>query len=136
VDVGHGQLDAVLRADPRVRVLEGFDARRLTVADVPGPVAAITADVSFISLPKVLPAALRLATPGAWLVALVKPQFEVGREGVGKGGIVRDPALRAEAVARVRAFLEDAGWRVAGETPSPITGGDGNQEFLIGADRP
>ena len=96
-------------------------------------VTAIVADVSFIGLALALPAALGLAAPGAWLVALVKPQFEAGREAVGKGGIVRDEAARKKAVAKVRHFIEGAGWTVVGEIASPILGGSGNQEFLIGA---
>jgi 23S rRNA (cytidine1920-2'-O)/16S rRNA (cytidine1409-2'-O)-methyltransferase len=132
VDVGHGQLAPVLRADPRLHSIEGVNARELTAAQVPAP-EWIVADVSFISLLKALPAALGLARPGATLVALVKPQFEVGPARVGKGGIVRDPAARAEAVAAVRAFLEGAGWRVLGEVPSPIAGGDGNLESLVAA---
>jgi 23S rRNA (cytidine1920-2'-O)/16S rRNA (cytidine1409-2'-O)-methyltransferase len=134
VDVGHGQLHQKLRADPRVTVLEKTDARSLDDHIVGGPVGAIVADLSFISLLKALPPALRLAAPGAWLVVLVKPQFEAGREAIGKGGIVRDEAARAEAAARVRDFIEGApGWRVIGEVPSPIPGGDGNVEILIGA---
>jgi 23S rRNA (cytidine1920-2'-O)/16S rRNA (cytidine1409-2'-O)-methyltransferase len=134
VDVGRGQLHAKLREDPRVVMLEGTDARRLdarTVGEAPG---AIVADVSFISLTKVLPAPLSLAAPRAWLVALVKPQFEVGREHVGKRGIVRDAGERARAVAEVRAFIDASpGWKVFGEIPSPIPGGSGNEEVLIGA---
>ena len=133
VDVGRGQLHAALRADPRVVSLESRDARTLTASDFSYPVKAVTADVSFISLEKALPAMLTLAAPGAWLVALVKPQFEVGRENIGKGGLVRDTTLSAAAVARIAGWLEICGWRVAGTMPSPISGGDGNQEFLIGA---
>jgi 23S rRNA (cytidine1920-2'-O)/16S rRNA (cytidine1409-2'-O)-methyltransferase len=97
-------------------------------------VGAIVADVSFISLTKALPAALGLAAPGAWLVALVKPQFEAGRGAVGKGGIVRDAQARARAAAEVRAFIDAApGWKVFAEMPSPIAGGSGNEEVLIGA---
>jgi 23S rRNA (cytidine1920-2'-O)/16S rRNA (cytidine1409-2'-O)-methyltransferase len=117
-----------------VVVLEGTDARALDAAVIDGPVGAIVADVSFISLTKALPAALRLAAPGAWLVALVKPQFEVGRDAVGKGGIVRDAQARARAVAEVRAFIDATpGWNVFAEMPSPIPGGSGNEEVLIGA---
>jgi 23S rRNA (cytidine1920-2'-O)/16S rRNA (cytidine1409-2'-O)-methyltransferase len=134
VDVGHGQLAPVLRADPRLHAIEGLNARDLTAAHVPPP-GWIVADLSFISLAKALPAALALARPGALLVALVKPQFEVGPARVGKGGIVRDPAAIAEARAGVRAFLEGAGWTVLGETESPVPGGDGNREFLIAARR-
>jgi 23S rRNA (cytidine1920-2'-O)/16S rRNA (cytidine1409-2'-O)-methyltransferase len=133
VDVGRDQLHAKLRADPRVVVLEGTDARSLDAKHVKEPAGAIVADVSFISLTLVLPPAFRLAAPGAWLVALVKPQFEAGRDAVGKGGIVRDPAKRKEAVAKVLNFIEKAGWTVIGEAPSPIKGGSGNEEILIGA---
>lgn len=134
VDVGHGQMAATLRADPRVTVLEGLNARDLAPGMVPPP-DWITADLSFIPLATALPAALALARPGAVLVALVKPQFEVGPRHVGKGGIVRDPAAVAAAVAGVRAFLEARGWPVLGETASPIPGGDGNVEYLIAARR-
>jgi 23S rRNA (cytidine1920-2'-O)/16S rRNA (cytidine1409-2'-O)-methyltransferase len=134
VDVGRDQLHAKLREDQRVVVLEGTDARSLDAGTVGEPVGAIVADVSFISLTKALPAALRLAAPGAWLVALVKPQFEAGREAVGKGGIVRDAQARARAVAEVRAFIDATpGWKVFAEMPSPIPGGSGNEEVLVGA---
>jgi 23S rRNA (cytidine1920-2'-O)/16S rRNA (cytidine1409-2'-O)-methyltransferase len=135
VDVGHGQLAPALRADPRVHAIEGLNARDLTSAHVPPP-DWIVADLSFISLAKALPPALALARPSATLVALVKPQFEVGPAAVGKGGIVRDPAVIAAARAGVRGFLEGAGWAILGETESPIRGGDGNAEFLIAARRP
>lgn len=134
VDVGQGQLHAKLRLDPRVVALERTDARTIASQEFDGPVGAIVADVSFISLTKVLPAALALAAPGAWLVALVKPQFEAGLEAVGKGGVVRDEMARAEAVAKVEAFVNATpGWRVFAEMPSPIQGGSGNEEVLIGA---
>jgi len=134
VDVGHGQLHASLRDNPRVVSFEGCDVRSLTRALVPEPVAAIVADVSFISLTKALAPALALAAPGAWLVALVKPQFEVGRGGVGKGGIVREPAARQQAVDTVSAWLSaQENWRIAGVVPSPIKGGSGNEEYLLGA---
>jgi 23S rRNA (cytidine1920-2'-O)/16S rRNA (cytidine1409-2'-O)-methyltransferase len=134
VDVGKGQLNAILKDDPRVRALEDTDARKLTSALVPEPVTAITADVSFISSTKALPAALKLAAPGCWLVALIKPQFEAGPQAVGKGGVVRDETVRQGAVESVRDWLESQpGWKVAGVIESPITGGDGNIEFLIGA---
>jgi 23S rRNA (cytidine1920-2'-O)/16S rRNA (cytidine1409-2'-O)-methyltransferase len=117
-----------------VVVLEGTDARALDAEVIDGPVGAIVADVSFISLTKALPAALSLAAPSAWLVALVKPQFEAGREAVGKGGIVRDAEARARAVAEVRAFINASpGWKVFAEMLSPIAGGSGNEEVLIGA---
>ena len=134
VDVGHGQLHASLRDDPRVVSFEGCDARLLTRTLIPEPVAAIVADVSFISLTKALSPALALAKPGAWLVALIKPQFEVGRGGVGKGGIVREAAARQQAVDTVTAWLSaQSGWRIAGVVPSPIKGGSGNEEYLLGA---
>jgi 23S rRNA (cytidine1920-2'-O)/16S rRNA (cytidine1409-2'-O)-methyltransferase len=134
VDVGRDQLHPRLKADPRVISLEAQDARALTGRDVTMPVSAIVADVSFISLEKVLPAALALATAGTWLVALVKPQFEAGREAIGKGGIVRDAAVRDAQAAKVAAWLAgQPGWQVVGIMPSPIDGGSGNQEFLLGA---
>jgi 23S rRNA (cytidine1920-2'-O)/16S rRNA (cytidine1409-2'-O)-methyltransferase len=132
IDVGHGQLAPALRADRRVHAIERLNARDLGPGHVPPP-DWIVADLSFISLAKALPPALKLARADAILVALVKPQFEVGPERVGKGGIVRDPALRAGAAARVRAFLEAEGWAVLGETASPIAGGDGNLEALVAA---
>ncbi len=135
VDVGHGQLAPALRADPRLHAIEGLNARALTAAHVPPP-GWIVADLSFISLAKALPPALELARPGAVLVALVKPQFEVGPAQVGKGGIVRDPAAHEAVRASVRRFLQASGWTVLGETESPITGGDGNAEFLIAARKP
>ena len=134
VDVGHAQLAPSLRADPRVRVLEGVNVRHLSAGQVPQP-AWIVADLSFISLAKALPAALALAGPEAVLVALVKPQFEVGPGLVGKGGIVRDEEAIAAAVAGVRSYLQGAGWTIVGETESPILGGDGNREFLLAARR-
>jgi 23S rRNA (cytidine1920-2'-O)/16S rRNA (cytidine1409-2'-O)-methyltransferase len=133
VDVGRGQLHAKLRANPRVIALEGTDARALDRTVIREEVSAIVADVSFIGLPLALPAALGLAAPGAWLVALVKPQFEAGRAAVGKGGIVRSKADRLRAVAKVRAFIAAADWTVVGEIASPILGGSGNEEFLLGA---
>jgi 23S rRNA (cytidine1920-2'-O)/16S rRNA (cytidine1409-2'-O)-methyltransferase len=136
VDVGHGQLHARLAEDPRVVSLERCDARSLDRTRIPEPVGAIVADVSFISLTKALPAALALAAKPAWLVALVKPQFEAGRAAVGRGGIVRDAAARARAVALVQDWVAaQAGWQISGVIPSPIAGGSGNQEFLLGAAR-
>ena len=129
-DVGHGQLHASLKADPRVVSLEGLDARRLTRETVPEPVGAITADVSFISLIKALGPALELAAPGAFLVALVKPQFEVGPERIGKGGIVRDAEARDSALQSVTAWLAaQPGWRVAGAIPSPSKAGRATSNF-------
>lgn len=136
VDVGHGQLAWSLRQDPRVVVLERTNARHLTAAQVPEPVDLLVCDASFIGLETVLPAPLALCRPGAGLVALIKPQFEVGPGEVGKGGVVRDPALRAAACDRIAAWLAtQPGWRVLGVTESPITGPEGNVEFLIGGRR-
>lgn len=133
-DVGTGQLHPEIAADARVVDLQGTDARRLARALVPEPVTAIVADVSFISLLKALPAALALAAPAAWAVALVKPQFEAGREHVGKGGIVKSEAAREAALAGVVGFFEaQPGWHVAGTMPSPIEGQSGNREYLLGA---
>jgi 23S rRNA (cytidine1920-2'-O)/16S rRNA (cytidine1409-2'-O)-methyltransferase len=133
VDVGRGQLHPSLAADPRVIDLQGCDARALTAALVPGAPELLVSDVSFIGLEKALPAALALAAPDAELVALVKPQFEVGPERVGKGGLVKDEAARAAALAGVERFLEASGWTVEARADSPILGGDGNREFLLWA---
>jgi len=134
VDVGHGQLHPDLAGHPRVLSLEGRDARTLDRRAVPDPVGAIVADVSFISLTKALPAALALAQRQAWLVALIKPQFEAGRGAIGKGGIVRDAAQRQRAIELVSDWLSgQAQWRVLDVIPAPIRGGSGNQEFLLGA---
>lgn len=135
VDVGHGQLAAELRSDPRLHLLEGLNARALTAEHVPAP-AFVVADLSFISLTLALPPALGLAQPGAALVALVKPQFEVGQARIGKGGIVRDPAAWSDAVSGVKATIAAASWRVIGDCESPIDGGDGNREFLVAARKP
>jgi 23S rRNA (cytidine1920-2'-O)/16S rRNA (cytidine1409-2'-O)-methyltransferase len=136
VDVGRGQLDWKLRQDARVVVLEGVNARQLSSKEVPEEVAFISCDVSFISLEKVLPAVLALAAPGAWLVALIKPQFEVGKGRVGKGGVVREPELHKEVCERIETFVAaQAGWKVLGITESPILGPAGNKEFLIAARR-
>ncbi|WP_123694710.1 TlyA family RNA methyltransferase [Allostella humosa] len=132
VDVGHGQLAWKLRGDPRVVVLERVNARHLTTETIPEPIDLVVCDASFIGLETVLPTPLSLTGPGARLVALIKPQFEVGRGRVGKGGIVRDPALHEEVCLRIRAWLESLpGWTVLGVTQSPIHGADGNVEFLI-----
>lgn len=136
IDVGTGQLHPKVAGNPRVVSHEGQDARALDATVVPEPPQAIVADVSFVSLTKVLGPALSLAAPGAWLVALVKPQFEAGREEIGRGGIVRETAARERAVEAVRAWIEaQARWRVIGVTESPITGGSGNVEMLLGARR-
>jgi 23S rRNA (cytidine1920-2'-O)/16S rRNA (cytidine1409-2'-O)-methyltransferase len=134
VDAGHGQLHGRLRGDPRVAVLEGCDARALNAAIVPERAGAVVADVSFISLTKALPRALTFAAPGAWLVALVKPQFEAGPQAVGKNGLVKDESKIAAAVDGVAAWIAgQPGWRVLGVVPSPIAGGSGAREFLLGA---
>lgn len=135
VDVGHGQLHPVVGADPRVTSLEKRDARTLAAADLPAPPQVIVCDVSFISLEKILPPTLALAAPRAEAALLIKPQFEVGPEFVRKG-IVRDEAAQARACDRIRNLLENLGWRVVGLIRSPIEGGDGNREFLLGARRP
>lgn len=136
VDVGHGQLAWSLRSDPRVVVLERVNARHLTREQVPEAPGLIVCDASFIGLETVLPAPLALAAPAAGLVVLIKPQFEVGREHVGKGGIVRDPALHQEVCDRIAAWLAaQPGWSVLGVVPSPIEGADGNREFLIAGRR-
>ncbi len=133
VDVGQGQLHARLRADPRVVSLERTDARVLDRTLVPEPADLIVCDLSFIGLAKALPAALALAAPAADLVALVKPQFEVGPAGVGKGGVVKDEATRRGAVEAVATFLEASRWRVRATADSPVEGGDGNREALLWA---
>lgn len=134
VDVGHGQFHATLQTHPGVVLHERTDVRTLNAICLDHPVTAIVADVSFISLTKVLPTLVELAAPGAWLVALVKPQFEVGADAVGKGGIVKDEAARMRAVEKIATFIsERPGWTVAGIIPSPIAGGSGNVEFLLGA---
>jgi len=134
VDVGQGQLAWKLRKDERVMVMEKTNARYLDDEKIPEPVDMVVCDASFIGLRTVLPAALKLARPGATLIALIKPQFEVGKERVGKKGVVRDPALHDEVCATIRAWLDGLeGWQVLGIAESPITGPEGNKEFLIGA---
>jgi 23S rRNA (cytidine1920-2'-O)/16S rRNA (cytidine1409-2'-O)-methyltransferase len=133
VDVGTNQLAWKLRQDPRVIVHEQTNARTLGDSIVTEPVDVIVCDASFISLAKVLEAPLRLAKPGAKLVALIKPQFEAGREEVGKGGVVRDPAVHERVCTEAKAWVESQGWNVLGVTPSPITGPEGNVEFLLAA---
>jgi 23S rRNA (cytidine1920-2'-O)/16S rRNA (cytidine1409-2'-O)-methyltransferase len=135
VDVGRGQLHPSLVGDPRVVSLEGVDARDLTSAQIPERPGLIVCDVSFIGLAKALGSALDLAADDADLVALVKPQFEVGPERVGKGGVVRDDAARREALAAVERFLAGVGWAVRASAESPIAGGDGNREFLVWANK-
>jgi 23S rRNA (cytidine1920-2'-O)/16S rRNA (cytidine1409-2'-O)-methyltransferase len=135
VDVGTNQLAWKLRQDPRVVVHEQTNARALDATIVPEPVDIIVCDASFIGLAKVLVAPLKLARLGAMLVALVKPQFEAGRAEVGKGGVVRDPQVHARLCAEASAWVEGQGWRVLGIEPSPITGPEGNVEFLLGAEK-
>jgi len=135
VDVGTNQLAWKLRQDDRVVVHEQTNARTLDRIIIPEPVDIIVCDASFIGLAKVLEAPLKLARPGAKLVALIKPQFEAGREEVGKGGVVRDPVVHDRVCAQARAWVESQGWAVLGITPSPITGPEGNVEFLLGAQK-
>ena len=136
VDVGRGQLAWKLRQDSRVVVHEGVNARYLSRAEIPEPIDLVTCDASFIGLETVLPASLALTAEHAALVALIKPQFEAGPKEVGKGGVVRDPAVHRAVCKRISAWLEaQPGWRVVGITESPITGPAGNREFLIYARR-
>jgi 23S rRNA (cytidine1920-2'-O)/16S rRNA (cytidine1409-2'-O)-methyltransferase len=132
IDVGTNQLAWKLRQDPRVISMEKTNIRNITPKEVPEPVDIIVCDASFIGLRTALPAALALAAPGAHLVALIKPQFEVGKGRVGKGGIVRDPALHEEVCTTISQWLaEQPGWHVLGIVDSPIEGAEGNKEFLI-----
>jgi 23S rRNA (cytidine1920-2'-O)/16S rRNA (cytidine1409-2'-O)-methyltransferase len=135
VDVGHGQLHSKLKQDPRVTLFEGTDARKLTASIFSQSISMITCDVSFISLKLVLPALLPLAESGACLIALIKPQFEVGPAHVTKG-IVKDENARMKACEDISALLRQAGWQISGLIASPITGGDGNHEHLVGARQP
>ena len=131
VDVGHGQLAWKIRDDPRVVTFEKLNARHLSREQIPEPIALCVIDVSFISLTLILPNAFELLTPTGVIVALIKPQFELAREDVGRGGIVREPALHEKAQRKIVAFSENLGALVAGLFPSTITGTDGNQEFFI-----
>jgi 23S rRNA (cytidine1920-2'-O)/16S rRNA (cytidine1409-2'-O)-methyltransferase len=135
VDVGTNQLAWKLRQDPRVVVREQTNARSLDSSIIPEPVDIVVCDASFIGLAKVLEAPLTLAKPGAKLAALIKPQFEAGCEEVGKGGVVRDPAVHERVCGEARTWVEAQGWTVLGITPSPITGPEGNVEFLLGAEK-
>jgi 23S rRNA (cytidine1920-2'-O)/16S rRNA (cytidine1409-2'-O)-methyltransferase len=135
VDSGTNQLAWKLREDPRVTVLEQLSARLLTPEQIDRPCNWVVCDASFISLAKVLEVPLQLASTPCQLVALIKPQFEVGREEVGKGGVVRDPALHVRVCDEVQAWIEGLGWEVQGIATSPITGPQGNVEFLISARR-
>jgi 23S rRNA (cytidine1920-2'-O)/16S rRNA (cytidine1409-2'-O)-methyltransferase len=136
VDVGRGQLHRQVAGDPRVVNLEGLDARKLDAQVIPDPPELIVCDASFIGLEKALPAALGLAAPGADLIALVKPQFEVGPDWVGKGGVVKDEGARQAALDGVRGFLEATGWKVLDAVDSPVEGADGNREYLLHARAP
>lgn len=133
IDVGHGQMDEGLRANPRVTCLEGLNARNLVAADLAGEAPGfVVSDVSFISLTLALPPALGLAAPGARALLLVKPQFEAGRAAIGKGGLLKDPGEGERIAERLHAWLgEQPGWRALGHCPSPVEGSDGNREFLL-----
>ncbi|HZS46677.1 MAG TPA: TlyA family RNA methyltransferase [Blastocatellia bacterium] len=134
IDVGHNQLDWKIRQDERVTVREGVNARYLTPTDFPERTLGFdlaTIDVSFISLEKILPAVAALVRPGGTIAALIKPQFEVGKDEVGKGGIVTDPAKQEAVVERIKSFAQNLGLNVKGVIDSPILGQDGNREFLI-----
>jgi 23S rRNA (cytidine1920-2'-O)/16S rRNA (cytidine1409-2'-O)-methyltransferase len=136
VDVGYGQLDPSLRSDPRVVVLERVNIRHLPAATIPEPIDLATLDLSFISLTMVLPKILELLRPGGEIVALVKPQFEVGKGQVGKGGVVRDPRLQEAAVQKVAAAALALGLKVSPAFPSPLKGPKGNQEYFLYVIRP
>ena len=139
VDVGHEQMHARLINHPRLHVLEGVNARHLDTSHIPVPFTGLVSDVSFISLRLALPPALAMAANGAFAALLVKPQFEVGKDGIGKGGLVRDEDEGSRAAEAIAAWLDRAddpatkGWRVLNMVPSPILGGDGNKEYLLGA---
>jgi 23S rRNA (cytidine1920-2'-O)/16S rRNA (cytidine1409-2'-O)-methyltransferase len=135
IDVGTNQLAWKLRQDPRVVVHEQTNARNVDAEIVPEPVDIVVCDASFIGLAKVLEAPLKLARAGGKLVALIKPQFEAGRQEVGKGGVVRDPLVHARVCAETKDWVEEEGWNVLGIVPSPITGPEGNIEFLLGAEK-
>lgn len=138
IDVGHGQMHPRIAGDPRVTGIEGLNARHLTADDLGGrEIDFVVSDVSFISLKLALPPALNLARPGAICVALVKPQFEAGREAIGKGGLLRDADSGGRVAAELERWLvEDIGWNSFGMIPCPIAGADGNQEFLLAGQKP
>ncbi|MDL2401133.1 TlyA family RNA methyltransferase [Rhizobium mayense] len=137
IDVGHGQMHPRISADPRVTNIEGLNARNLTAEDIGEPVTLIVSDVSFISLKLALAPALAFAEPRSHCVLLVKPQFEAGREAIGKAGLLKDPSSAPTVAAELERWLiEDMGWRSLGLIPSPIAGGDGNQEFLLAGIKP
>ena len=134
VDVGHGQFAWKLRTDPRVAVHEKTNARYLTREIIPDPIEALVCDASFIGLETLLPAPLALCVPGAWAIALIKPQFEAGPANVGSRGVVRDPEIHRAVCERVQTWWASLpGWRILGITESPITGPEGNREFLLAA---
>ena len=136
IDVGHGQMHPRIQRDKRVIAKDGINARDLSPAHLPEAPSGLTIDVSFIGLQLALPPAMAMAAAGAWLVALVKPQFEVGRDWVGKGGIVRDTEAQMQALTDIKAFIgAQSRWSVIGSIESPITGGEGNKEFLIAAQK-
>ncbi len=132
VDVGYGQLDFKLRQDPRVAVMERVNARYLKPEDIGESVDISTIDVSFISLTKVIPPVSKILKPEGILIALIKPQFEVGKGEVGKGGIVREESKHEEVINKITSFLEELNFKILGVIPSPILGADGNKEFLVG----
>jgi 23S rRNA (cytidine1920-2'-O)/16S rRNA (cytidine1409-2'-O)-methyltransferase len=137
IDVGRGQMAPAVAADPRVTLIEGLNARDLAAGHLTAPPQLVVCDVSFISQALALPPALGLAAPGARLVALIKPQFEAGREALGGDGVIRDPAVHRAVCDRLARWIEDEqGWRVLGVAGSPLTGGDGNREFLLAAVKP
>jgi 23S rRNA (cytidine1920-2'-O)/16S rRNA (cytidine1409-2'-O)-methyltransferase len=132
IDVGHGQIHPRVEGDPRVTSIEGLNARNLETDDVAHPIEFIVSDVSFISLKLALAPTLEIAEPGAHCVLLVKPQFEAGRDAIAKSGLLKDPSTAADVAAELERWLrEDMGWQTLGLIPSPIEGGDGNQEFLL-----
>ncbi|MFK0165703.1 TlyA family RNA methyltransferase [Rhizobium sp. NPDC090279] len=137
IDVGHDQMHPRIAADPRVTNIEGLNARNLIAEDIGEPFSFVVSDVSFISLKLALAPALALAEPGARTVLLVKPQFEAGRDAIGKAGLLKDPSSAPAVAAELeRWFTEDMGWQSLGLIASPITGGDGNQEFLLAGIKP
>ncbi len=130
IDVGHSQLDWKIRSDPRVVVKEGLNARFLVFDDIGESIDLAVADVSFISLTLILPPVFALLQPTADMIVLIKPQFELAPAQVGKGGVVRDPVFREAAIERIRLFVAESGWRWLGVIESPITGREGNVEYL------
>lgn len=137
IDVGHDQMHGRIAGDPRVTNIEGLNARNLTAEDIGAPFSFVVSDVSFISLKLALAPALALAEPGARAALLVKPQFEAGRDAIGKGGLLKDPSSAPAVAAELeRWFIEDMGWQSLGLIASPIAGGDGNQEFLLAGIKP